>query len=139
MDRVAPIVEYARKIGKNTSEWTATDMSKFVSWWMKQPMREDLIVMAKRHNLAAFQAAQRSRLNSDQVADIEQVDDSVVEEMQEEVMSFENETVCTMELTRTDVEALLFCIGRTFEDYEMEENHPHTVSLLGLKEGLEGV
>jgi hypothetical protein len=35
-------------IGKNTAELTASDMSKFMKWWMQQPIREDLYDMKKK-------------------------------------------------------------------------------------------
>jgi hypothetical protein len=45
MDKPFPIIEYAHKIGKNTSELTATDMIKFTKWWIKQPIRDDIVSM----------------------------------------------------------------------------------------------
>jgi hypothetical protein len=132
MDRPAPIVEYARKVGKSTADFTATDLSKFMSWWMKQPVRKDILNMAKKYTLAQFQQAHKTRL-------AEQGIESPINDGKEEIVIHKDEVVCSMELTKQDVEALLFSIERTFADYEMEEDHPHTISLLELKEGLEGV
>ena len=50
----------------------------------------------------------------------------------------EEEIVCSMELTRTDIKALIFSIERTFADYEMEEDYVYTISLKGTLEGLQG-
>lgn len=50
--RADPIIEYSRMIGKNTAELTASDMSKFMKWWMGQPIREDLVDMRKKKQIA---------------------------------------------------------------------------------------
>lgn len=148
-----PIVLYARKIGKNTAEFTAADMANFMKWWMKQPMREDMVkklkerqkratrvgqyvqqekAMAKKHTTASFQAAQTSRL-------AERGIESPINDGEEEIVIHEDtEIVADMGLTRTDVAALLFAINMVFQDYEME-GHEYGASLLSLKEGLEGV
>jgi hypothetical protein len=103
--------------------------------------------MAKKSTTRAFQDAQHSRLTPDQIEEVEYVEEGegVVEEinMEQELQAIndkiaENDIVCTMELTKGDVEALLFSISRTFEDYEME-GHEYQTSLESLKVGLEGV
>lgn len=82
-----------------------------------------------------------ARLTSNQVVDVEQADDSVAMEMSEEMMAEEvvsEETVCSMELTKTDVEALLWAINEIFENYELAGT-VHEKSLKDLQEGLSGV
>jgi hypothetical protein len=122
-----PLIEYAQSIGKNTAEFNLKDFAGYMRWWLKQKPREDILKMGANYkqDLAAMQAFRKSeseKIEADSVA---------VEE--------ETEVMCSMELTKQDVEALLFSIERTFSDYDMEAEHPHTISLSGLKKGLEGV
>jgi len=126
-----PIVEYAHKIGKNTAEFTTIDMVNFNKWWMKQPTRvEELINMTKKYTTKSFQAAQTSRL-------AEQGIESPINDGEEEIVIHEeDEIVCSMELTRKDVNALIWGIKQLFSDYELGEMG---ISLTQLKEGLEGV
>jgi hypothetical protein len=163
-----PLVEFAHTIGKNTQELTTNDMVNFMKWWMKQPdkiEREDAILqqlgrvkeihnqsqtekkenkMSKKHNLAAFQNAQRSRLSPEHVQEIEQ--DQIAAELgegsevdeQEVVLEQAGENIANMELTRLDVDALLFAINTIFSDYDMT-GHDYEASLLSLKEGLDGL
>jgi hypothetical protein len=133
---IYPICEYSQMIGKNTAELTAADMAKFMVWWTKQPSRvEELMNMAKKYSTKKFQDAQTSRL-------AEQGIESPINDGEEEIiihdLAVENEIVCTMELTRVDVEALLFAINRVCEDYEMD-GHEYGASLVSLKVGLKGV
>jgi hypothetical protein len=99
-------------------------------------------------NSGKMKNAATSRLpkqfNDELVGDSEIMDMTDVEEVVEGDFAADSvvvgeEVVCSMELTRADVDALLFSISRTFEDYQMEEYHPHTISLTQLKEGLEGI
>jgi len=130
---IYPICEYSQMIGKNTAELTAADMAKFMVWWIKQPSRvEELMNMAKKYSTKKFQDAQTSRL-------AEQGIESPINDGEEEIIVHEdNEAVCSMELTRVDVEALIFAIERVFADYELE-GHVHGVSLESLLVGLKGV
>jgi hypothetical protein len=129
-----PLVEYAKKIGKNTAEFTIKDLTAFMKWWLKQQPREDLLKMASNYkqDLAAMQAFRKRESE-------EEVEETVKGNVVADSVVVGEEVVCSMELTRADVEALLFSISRTFADYEMEEDHPHTISLTGLQEGLKGV
>jgi hypothetical protein len=162
---IYPIVEYARKIGKNTAEFTTIDMVNFTRWWMKQPQRGELLEATAEQRkiyhqdvaaMKQWREDQKMGKNTQKTKDAatsrlpkgmtdkermieEDLQDGEVVDMDEVVEEASAEVVCTMELTKQDVEALLFSISRTFEDYEMEEDHPHTISLLSLKEGLEGV
>lgn len=132
VEQLYPIVVYAQKIGKNTAELTTMDMVNFTKWWIKQQPRKDVLNMAKKYTTKSFQAAQTSRL-------AEQGIESPINDGQEEIIVHEEEIVCTMELTKVDVAALLFSIHRTFADYKMNEDHEYTASLKSLQEGLEGV
>jgi len=151
---VYPLVLYAQKIGKNTAELTAADMSKFTKEWMKEPVREDIINvtpeqrvgynkdvaamkqwreegnMPKGYTTKKYQDAQTSRL-------AEQGIESPINDGEEEIVIHdENEIVCSMELTRKDVNALLWGIKQLFSDYELGDIG---ISLSQLKEGLEVV
>jgi len=126
-----PIVEYAHKIGKNTTEFTTIDMVNFTKWWMKQPIKEGLVNMAKKYTTKKFQEAQTSRL-------AEQGIESPINNGEEEIVIHgEDEVVCSMELTKKDVKALLWAIDAAMNDYNVEGEMG--VSLTSLKEGLEGV
>ncbi len=151
-----PIVEYAHKIGKSTVDFTVNDLGNFMKWWAKQPGREEILneiqqqqhraeaihiqsqqerkydSMTRRHTTASFQAAQTNRL-------AERGIESPINDGKEEIVIHEDEVICSMELTQTDVQALLFSIRRTFEGYEMGSSHPYTISLSQLKDGLEGI
>lgn len=151
-----PIVQYAHKIGKNTADLTTMDMVHFTKWWVSQPQSVEVLQAMKaqqqraakigkelqlnrkednmaKHTTTSYKNAQTSRL-------AERGIESPINDGQEEiVMHGEEEVICSMELTKADVAALLFSISRTFEDYNMAEDHPHTISLSSLKEGLEGI
>lgn len=152
-----PIVLYAQKIGKNTADLTTIDMVNYTKWWIKQPQRKDLMEgtetqrkvynkdvqamnqyreeqnMAKKHTTVSFQAAQTSRL-------AEQGIESPINDGEEEIVVHEDsEVVCSMDLTRIDVTALLWGLKRLSEDYELNKDDGYGASLLSLKEGLEGV
>jgi hypothetical protein len=131
MSRPFPLVEYAKTIGKPTQELTAADMAKFMTWWMKQPIREDIISMGRKHNISSFQQAQTSRL-------AEQGIESPINNGEEEIVIHEDtEIVCSMELTKVDVKALIWAIGVAMNDYNVDGEME--VSLKSLLEGLEGV
>lgn len=173
---VYPIVEYAHKIGKNTADFTSMDMMRFNAWWMKQPrkgvveaeikqrlkrvvaiherIKQGDVVMGKTIKSVKLQAAQKSRLSSNQVVDVEQAEEDVEYEVVEmggegeidmeaelavinEKLS-ENDIVADMGFTRIDVDALLWCINTVMTDYDMT-GHDYEPSLTSLKEGLEGV
>lgn len=129
MNRPYPIIEFAQKIGKNTADLTTKDLCAFMVWWVQQKPREDLINMASNYkqDLAAMQKFREEE--AEKTVKGEFAADSVVEG---------EEVVCSMELTKVDVTALLFAIHRVFEDYDMN-GHEYGDSLTSLKEGLEGV
>jgi hypothetical protein len=133
MSRPFPLIEYAQKIGKNTAELTAVDMTKFMKWYMMQPQRKDLLIMAKSYTTKKFEEAQTSRL-------AEQGIESPINNGEEEIVlhgeKWVEEIVCEMGLTRKDVDALIWGIKQLFSDYELGEMG---VSLSQLLEALEGV
>ena len=132
------------------------DLVRFTNKWIKEPSSIILLQAVKaqqqraakigkelqlnrkednmaKHTTTSYKNAQTSRL-------AERGIESPINDGQEEiVMHGEEEVICSMELTKADVAALLFSISRTFEDYNMAEDHPHTISLSSLKEGLEGI
>ena len=90
---IYPMVEYAKSINKNTADLTSSDMVNFTKWWMKQPQREDIIMAIKAQQKRATQVGKYLQT-------IKQ-EDNIMENEQTE-----NEVVCTMELTKADVDAL---------------------------------
>lgn len=160
MARPVPIVEYAHKIGKNTAEFTTKDLVAFMKWWMKEKPRKDLLNVTPKEReefmadpnkrmtpkqraqynkdveaMNKFRAAQTSRLNSDQVIDIEQADDRIAQEMQEEAT---NEVVVEMGLTALDIKALKWGLDVLLSDYDLEGTE-FNVPLTGLKEAINEV
>ena len=106
-----PIIEYAHKIGKNTAEFTASDMSRYTAWWIKQPVREDL--MSKKSG--SYNKAMESRIP----VDVEQIDDGEVQELAEQVVS--DEIVADMGLTQIEVDALSWGITELLRTYDFSE------------------
>ena len=109
--KLYPIVEYAHKIGKNTAEFTASDMSRYTAWWIKQPVREDL--MSKKSG--SYNKAMESRIP----VDVEQIDDGEVQELAEQVVS--DEIVADMGLTQVEVDALSWGITELLGTYDFSE------------------
>ena len=151
MNRPPPIIEYARKIGKNTAEFTVRDLQKFMQWYIKQPPRKDYMEATaaqrkmyeedkkkvqeyhKEQNMAnnkQYTNAMKSRLTSNQVEDMANV------VMEEETPA--EEIVCSMELTQIDVEALLWALHEIFENYDLTGS-VHDLALSNLQKGLQGM
>ena len=151
MSRPSPIIEYARKIGKNTAEFTVRDLQKFMQWYIKQPPRKDYMEATaaqrkmyeedkkkvqeyhKEQNMAnnkQYTNAMKSRLTSNQVEDMANV------VMEEETPA--EEIVCSMELTQIDVEALLWALHEIFENYDLTGS-AHDLALSNLQKGLQGM
>lgn len=122
VSRPFPIIEYARQIGKNTAEFTASDLSRFMRWWMKQPMREDL--MKKYVSEQDFRIAQQESQEAEQ-------------EVEGEVDN--NEVIAELGLTRKDVDALIWGLNELLRTYDFHEWSVTGESLQGIKEALEGV
>lgn len=143
MDRPFPIVEYARKIGKSTADFTAIDFVNFMKWWMKQPIRKDLIMVDFNKHLKknGFEASQQKKHGKFPV-DQEMVDESEVEEMTEEMMQDEadsTEVVCELGLTKKDVQALVWGLNELLTTYDFHEWSEVGETLTNLKEALDGV
>lgn len=129
--RDVPIVEYAQQIGKNTAEFTVTDMCNFSKWWMKQQPRKDLTNMAKKHNVAAFQNAQMSRLP---VTALEQE----LDDKQEEMIAESDAIVCEVGFTQEDIDAVVWGLNELLTTYDFEGNDMGE-RLQGLYDNLEGL
>jgi hypothetical protein len=138
-----PMVEYAHKIGKNTAEFTVSDMVNYMKWWMKQPdkgggkkvtpdEREEFMKDPNKR----MTPQQRKEYEKD-VAAMKKYREETTEETTEEVVS-EEEVVCSMELTRVDVDALLWALNEVFENYDLTGT-TYDNALASLKEGLMGV
>ena len=106
-----PIIEYSHIINKNTAEFTLKDFAGFMKWWIKQPVREDL--MSKKSG--SYNKAMESRIP----VDVEQIDDGEVQELAEQVVS--DEIVADMGLTQIEVDALSWGIGELLGTYDFSE------------------
>jgi len=134
MDRPYPLIEFAHKIKKNTAEFSTKDLAAFMKWWMKQPQRKDLVSMAKKYTAKSYQDAQTSRLAELGI-------ESPINDGKEEIVIHTKEIVCSMELTRHDVDALMWALKCVLVDYSFEDakNSIIETSLKSLLDGLEGV
>ena len=132
--RPYPIVEYAHLIHKNTAEFTVKDLAGFMRWWVGQPERKDLLNMSRKYD-----AAMKSRLTSEQVADIEQADDAIAEDMLQQMGEDECQIICEMGLTQVDIDALLWALNVVNGEYALLIDDPMGNSLLNLKESLEAL
>lgn len=200
MSRPYPIVEYAHIIGKNTADFTMGDFVKYMKWWMKQPVRKDLVKVTpeqrkvyendvKKAQKYFQKYPEKAKAVSEFIAECENkhkpkgeknmiikskakavpavaeeqeemeelvFDDMDTEEedvvngedemnervakdiVEEEDVTTEEETVANLELTRQDVDALIWGIGQLFEDYDLSE-HEMGATLASLKEVLAGI
>ena len=89
-----PIIEYSHMIEKNTAEFTLKDFAGFMKWWMKQPVREDL--MSKKSG--SYNKAMESRA-LDVIDEHEHYNPEVLPDQPVEI-------VADMGLTQTEVDAL---------------------------------
>jgi hypothetical protein len=138
-----PIIEYAHKIGNNTKDFTVNDMVKFTKWWMKQPVREDLLKMGK---IKYSPKAKPTVIVAEDVNE-EEMGFEDVDEVQEEVQveeetsgeeQVEEEVALQIGLSAQDVEALKWAINQVCEDYDMSE-HEYGIVLNNIKEVLDTV
>jgi hypothetical protein len=152
---VYPIVQYAHIIGKNTAEFTVKDLTGFMKWWLTQPIRKDIVEATeaqrkvyeedvrrtklwkedqkvRKHTTKKYEEAQTSRLAE------RGIESPINDEEEEIIIHPENEVVCEIGLTKTDIMALLFSIKRTYADYDVEGTE-YDASLKSILEVLEGV
>jgi len=135
-----PLIEYAQMVGKNTAEFSLKDFAGYMKWWLKQKPRKDIMeaTAAQRKVYeddvkSMKQWREEGKMAKEMVKGNFAVDSVVVgEEEEEEVV------VCSMELTRVDVDSLLWAINEIFENYDLTGS-VYDLSLQSLKEGLEGV
>lgn len=161
MSRPEPIIEYAHKIGKNTAEFTVKDLTAFMKWWFKQPPRKDLMeaTPAQREiykaDVAKVQKFFKEQKTGQVGAQVERVlgmskqqryERAMKSRLTSEVMNMDEveleedpeKIVCSMELTKVDVEALLWAINEIFENYDLTGT-VHDLSLKSVQEGLQEV
>jgi len=154
-----PIVEYAHKIGKNTAEFTASDMARFMRWWMKQPQRKDILAMKitkdnktgkGKGGFEKFQQNKKQQVVEQDVVEqdgeLEEVtfDEGmgVLEEgevVEEEVVEQDIKVVVEIGLTKGDVEALKWGIEQLLETFDFSEMQDVGMNLTGLQEVLNGI
>lgn len=128
MSRPFPIIEYAQKIKKNTKDFTANDMVQFTRWWMKQPVRKDILAMSSFKQ----SGAQTGRMK-DQVGALKEVSKSVEPVIQE------SEVICEIGLTKADVKALLWGLNELITTYDFSEHENVGETLTALHEVLSEV
>lgn len=131
MGRPFPIVEYAHKINKNTAEFTVNDLVAFMKWWVKQPVRKDILAMSKKYKESQKTKELREGMSSEREACEEYEEDLREEEAQ-------SEAVIELGLTQLDIDALKWALSRIIEDYELKGS-VYGEPLLGLKQQLDGL
>ncbi len=108
MGRPFPIVEYAHKINKNTSEFTVNDLVAFMKWWTKQPQRKDILAMRNEY---IQKGAKTGRFtNTKAIVEVESDEKEVVE----------SDVVAELGLTQIDVDALKWALGEIFSTYDLK-------------------
>lgn len=126
MGRPFPIVEYAHKINKNTAEFTVNDLVAFMKWWVKQPVRKD--IMAMKNEFMQKGAKTGRFTNTKAIVEVESDEKEVVE----------SEAVIELGLTQLDIDALKWALSRIMEDYELKGSS-YGKPLLDMKQQLDGL
>lgn len=105
--RPFPIIEYARKIGKSTAEFTVNDLGAYMKWWMKQPIRKDILAMKLQYD-------NKKRMEAVQAEEQEEVVE-IVEHGDEDAI------VTGLELTQLEVDGLIWAIETALTDYTVDK------------------
>lgn len=132
-----PLVEYARKIGKNTADMTAYDMAKFTKWWIQQKPRKELLdmgrkIVAKAKQNEQVNGAKILRNKKEEVVEMDEVEEmETIEESEGETVE-EQEPVCEIGLTQQDVDALVWAVSTVLGEYDFSE-------MLEVQEALTGI
>lgn len=129
MSKPFPIIEYAHKIKKNTAEFTVNDLVAFMKWWVKQPVRKDILAMKNEY-------VQKNK-SSNKKVDQEMIDDGEAIEEQEEAQE-ESAVVAEMTLTQLEVDALKWALGEIFANYDLDESE-YNAPLTEMKESLDSL
>ena len=120
------IVKYAHLINKNTSDFTAGDMSRWMAWEMKQPLtNEENKQMA---NNGKLKSAMSSRLPMELTT--EDIETVVVEQVEAEI-------VADMGLTQLDVDSLAWALTEILGSTDFSESPETAESLNELAQALE--
>lgn len=128
MSRPFPIIEYAHKIKKNTAEFTVNDLVAFMKWWVKQPVRKDILAMRNEY---------KSKQSSNKKVDQDLIDDGEAEEAQEEAQE-ESAVIAEMTLTQLEADALKWALTQIFENYDLTDSAYET-PLTEMKESLDSL
>lgn len=124
-EKLYPIVEYARLIGKNTAEFTASDMSRFMDWCLAKHKKG-----GKKMNYEQWKNNKKN-----QPSKTVQIEEEVEVQDQEE----QQEIVCEFGLTAGDVEALKWGLTELLTAYDFSELEDIGSSLQSIKEVLDGI
>lgn len=113
------IVEFAHMIGMNTADFGIKEMSAYTKWWMKQPVREDIVGKQQSYK-AAMQSRALEHYDPEQVSEDEEI-----------------RIVADMGLTQQDIDALEWGIRQLLEMFDFSELPEHESSLKKLGDELE--
>jgi len=121
---VYPIVKYARMIKKNTAEFTANDMAKFMKWWVKQPTDKGVLAMGrtikaqskKEITVDKGNGKSRTKVTLNELKDVD-MSDVEMESNEEQVVE---EAVLDLALTQQDIDALIWGIETLLREFTYE-------------------
>lgn len=128
--RSFPIIEYAHKIKKNTAEFTVNDLVAFMKWWVKQPVRKDILAMKNE-----YVNKQKNKMGSNKV---HQDIDNIVEPPEEEQEQEQSAVVAEIGFTQLDIDAMKWALAQIFENYDLTDSAYET-PLTELKESLDSL
>ena len=120
------IVKYAHLINKNTSDFTAGDLSRWMAWEMKQP--NTVKEIQKMANNGKMKSAMSSRLPMELTT--EDIETVVVEQVEVEI-------VADMGLTQLDVDSLAWALTEILGTTDFSESPEAAQSLTELAQALE--
>jgi len=59
---IYPLVQFAQKIGKNTADLTVNDLVAYMKWWLKQPIRKDIVEATEAQRKVYEEDVRRTKL-----------------------------------------------------------------------------
>ena len=140
-----PIIEYAHKIGKNTTEFTLKDFAGFMKWWLKLPIWRGLVEgtpeqkeQYKRDLEAMNKWRKDETVNKNQKYQ-QAMQSRCIQPPDEVVEEVESEIVAELGLTQQDVDALAWGIKTLLETFDFSELSEVEESLTNLGQALESL
>lgn len=133
-----PIVQYAKMIGKNTAEFTASDMARFTIWWMGQDMKkyqseQDFRIARQQEEYEVITMDEFIQKNN------KQTQNKLEQKVQQEIAVKKKDTtiVCEMGLTKQEVDSVKWVFKCWLQQYKKHEYSEYRESIEGLMEALE--